>query len=495
MLRQRDIIKYRTKSKIDHILFLRKDAEYLLRNNRPIKENLIPKLSDIKVHQFIEDILTNKKISKLLFAKNSKFELKTYLNIKQRFFTHKNSSKISKTSQDNITTKMIKKETNLKLKNEINSYKRNKEKLRNSMDKMNEKKSKKFKKELNILEGEHNKVIKRYKINGFMRAYSTIKNKFDGRNKSCNNKNNSCIIYNHNNRYNLKKSMTKNKSSINIKKSIKSLSSETTETEGKIKYLSRTLMCNSVHKDKKVYLNLPNVKLNINEVFNRLYHNVVLLSPSSTLKYKKRPQSCKNSIQYSTLNENNKNNKIKFSLKKVIKSTSGKEFTFKITKDIIQKCFIKYSGGPSVLKMSHYKKNDDEIEDNNQLNNDNVDINEVLEEEISLGKKSEDYVNYYKLIEKKTGNSFLHLAVIGGYDEFVRYFLEKKSDINMKNFDGNTPLHLALMNKDKKIIDILMKNKPKLNIPNNKGEIQFDLFTDKMKEYYGIDKFLIIKKS
>ena len=144
--------------------------------------------------------------------------------------------------------------------------------------------------------------------------------------------------------------------------------------------------------------------------------------------------------------------------------------------------------------MSHYKKND-EIEDHNQLNNDNVDINEVLEEEISLGKKSEDYVNYYKLIEKKTGNSFLHLAVIGGYDEFVRYFLEKKSDINMKNFDGNTPLHLALMNKDKKIIDILMKNKPKLNIPNNKGEIQFDLFTDKMKEYYGIDKFLIIKKS
>ena len=71
MLRQRDIIKYKTKSKFDHILFLRKDAEYLLRNNRPIKENLIPNLNDIKVHQFIEDILTNKKISKLLFTKNS----------------------------------------------------------------------------------------------------------------------------------------------------------------------------------------------------------------------------------------------------------------------------------------------------------------------------------------------------------------------------------------------------------------------------------------
>ena len=175
MLRQRDIIKYRTKSKIDHILFLRKDAEYLLRNNRPIKENLVPSLNDEKVHLFIEDILINKKISKLLFDKNSKFEIKSYLNLKKRFFTHKTSPKIPKTSQDNITTKMIKKETNLKLKNEIISYKMNKQNLKNSMDKINEKKSNKFKKELNVLEGQHDKIMKRYKINGFMRAYLTIK--------------------------------------------------------------------------------------------------------------------------------------------------------------------------------------------------------------------------------------------------------------------------------------------------------------------------------
>ena len=495
MLRQRDIIKYRTKSKIDHILFLRKDAEYLLRNNRPIKENLVPSLNDEKVHQFIEDILINKKISKLLFDKNSKFEIKSYLNLKKRFFTHKTSPKIPKTSQDNITTKMIKKETNLKLKNEIISYKMNKQNLKNSMDKINEKKSKKFKKELNVLEGQHNKIMKRYKINGFMRAYLTIKTKFDrNKNFSTKSKNNSCILYNYNNRYNIKKKITNNK------QSVKSISSETTETEGIRKYLSSSLIYNSNIK-KKLNLNLPNVKLNIKDVFNRLYHNVVLLSPSSTTKIKKRPQSCKNSNQYSKLNENTRNNKIKFNLKKVMKSTSGKEFTFKITKDIIQKCFIKYSGGPAVLKMNNSKKNeeleDEEIynDENNNNNNDNVDINEEFEEEISLGKKNQDYVNYYKLIEKTTGNSFLHLAVIGGYDDFVRYFLEKKSDINLKNFDGNTPLHLALMNKDKKIIDILMNNKPKLNIPNNKGEIQFDLFTDKMKEYYGIDKLLIIKKT
>ena len=65
----------------------------------------------------------------------------------------------------------------------------------------------------------------------------------------------------------------------------------------------------------------------------------------------------------------------------------------------------------------------------------------------------------------------------------------------MKNFDGNTPLHLALINKDKKIIDILMKNNPKLDIPNNKGEIPFELFTDEMKEHFGIDKLLIVNKN
>ena len=98
------------------------------------------------------------------------------------------------------------------------------------------------------------------------------------------------------------------------------------------------------------------------------------------------------------------------------------------------------------------------------------------------------------VLDKKTGNSLLHLAVIGGYEEFVRYFIEKKADINMKNNDGNTPLHLALVNKNKKIIDILMQHKPKLDISNNNGDIPFELFTDKMKEYYGIDKLLIVKK-
>ena len=501
MLRQKDIIKYKNKSKTDHILFLRKDAEYLLRNNRPIKENIVQSLNDIKVHQFIEDILTNKKISKLLFAKNSKFEIKTYLNLKKKFFTHKAAKKKLKNEEDNLTTKMLKKETYIKMKNEISSYKIQKMKTKNSMDKINNRKIQKFKEELDLMESGYYKDLKKNRINGFMRAYSTIKYKFDNtrndKNTTSINNTNSRLLHNYYNCFNVKNEATKNKNNIRIRKTLRSLSSETNETEGIIRYYSNSLFLNYKNKNSRMNLNLPNVKLNIKNVFNRLYHNVVLLSPSSNTKNKKRPLSCKNIRPYSSINaENNNSRKIHFNLKKVIKSTSGKEFPFKITNDIIQKCFIKYSGGPSVLKMNNDKNNNNE-NDNNDTNNaqkHNVDINEELEEEIGKGKKNDDFVNYYKLIDKKTGNSFLHLAVIGGYDEFVRYFIEKKADINMRNYDGNTPLHLALINKDKKILDILMSNNPKLDIPNNKGEIPFELFNDKMKEYYGIDKLLIVKK-
>ena len=84
------------------------------------------------------------------------------------------------------------------------------------------------------------------------------------------------------------------------------------------------------------------------------------------------------------------------------------------------------------------------------------------------------------------------MAVLGGYDELVRYLLDKKSNINLKNYDGNTPLHLALHNKKKNenIIDILMEYNPRLDIKNNNDEIAYDLFTDEMKAKYEVDKRL-----
>ena len=276
---------------------------------------------------------------------------------------------------------------------------------------------------------------------------------------------------------------------------IKSISEDTYESEiksrknnfSKIKY---ELNNNNNNINKSISL-LPNVKLDIKNVFSRLYNNAVLPE-------QKRPQSCKNKNRNNNqlLDDTNiasLNQKINFKLKKVIKSTSGKEFTFKITKDIIRRCFVKYSGGPPILGMEFFKQKREENKKSYDLNN--IKVDDDIQDEEEATKKGHEAVNFYKLIDKKTGNSFLHLAVIGGYEEFVRYFLEKKSNINLKNFDGNTPLHLALYDKKKKtnIIDILMEYHPRLDIKNKKDVIPFDLFTDEMKIKYGIDKLIIGK--
>ena len=128
MLRQKDIIKYKTKSKKDQILFLRKDAEYYLKNSRPIKNNIIKSLDNKKMGEFVEDILKNKKISSLLFTSNGKYEIRTYLSMKQKFFTKKNVKPNSKKNEDNLTKKRTKREIYLKMKNEINSFKKDRQK-------------------------------------------------------------------------------------------------------------------------------------------------------------------------------------------------------------------------------------------------------------------------------------------------------------------------------------------------------------------------------
>ena len=489
MLRQKDVKKYKKKSKYDQLLSLRKDGEYLLKNERPIKDNLIKTINQEKVTKFIEDMLVNNKITHLLYRSNSKFEVNHYLNIKEKFFTHK--TPLNAKNKDNITLGQVKKQTCLEIKNKINNFRKIRKKLMNSMDNINKKKIKIFRKELNIVQNKYIEDLKKNKINGFIRAYNTIRKKYDFNRNLNLYRNNSCIIYNYTklNKNNVPQNKTSEKNNSLL---IKSISSDTYESDVKNNNFS-----NSGVESTKNQLNkslLPHVKLDVNDVFSRLYHNVVLLSPSSSVK-NQRPQSRKNknSLSYDFTNSPAYNPKIIFKLKKVIKSTSGKEFTFKITKDIIRRCFVKYSGGPPILGMEFFKQKKEENKKSYELYDNKVD--DELQEEGEVTKKSSESVNFYKLIDKKTGNSFLHLAVLGGYEEFVRYFLEKKSNINLKNFDGNTPLHLALFNKkqNKDIIDILMEYNPRLDLKNKKDEIPFELFTDKMKVKYGIDKLIIGK--
>ena len=158
------------------------------------------------------------------------------------------------------------------------------------------------------------------------------------------------------------------------------------------------------------------------------------------------------------------------SIVNALSSNSGKEFTIKITKNILNKCYYKYSGGPLSIK---YKNTD-------------------FEKKKSKEKNDNYFVDYFSLLEQKTGNTFLHLAVIENYPEIVKYFVEKGANLNVQNKDGNTPLHLALEKNEKEIIKLLMENKAALDIPNNEGKIAFDFFTPEMKKEYGVDTLLIL---
>ena len=472
MLRQKDVKKYKKKSKYDQLLFLRKDGEYLLKNERPIKDNLIKTINPEIVSKFIDDILVNKKISFRLFRSNSDFEINHYLNIKNRFFTHK--SPLKPKNKDNITLKQLKKQTCIDMKKTVNKYKLNRNQVLKSMDKIHKKKIKIFTKDLNEVEKTSRQDIKDIRIKGFIRSFNSIRNKMDKYKNQGLYRNNS-VIYTH-------KKLNYNRTNKNKSLILKSASIETNESD---------IKSNNIQNDKNnKILNhsfLPDVKLDENDVFSRLYHNAVLLSPSSGIR-NKRPQSCINK-RYNSLSYDFQSSQVYipktiFKLKKVIKSTSGKEFTIKITKDILRKCFVKYSGGPPILKMGIFKKEKEEDRKNFEVIN-----NQDGEEDT---KKPHNFVNFFKLIDKKNGNSFLHMAVLGGYDELVRYLLDKKSNINLKNYDGNTPLHLALHNKKKNenIIDILMEYNPRLDIKNNNDEIAYDLFTDEMKAKYEVDKRL-----
>ena len=488
MLRQKDVKKYKKKSKYDQLLFLRKDGEYLLKNEKPIRDNLIKTLNQEKVSTFIEDILVNNKISRLLFRSNCKFEVNNYLSIKKKFFTHK--SPLKRKNTDNITLKQVKKQSCIDIRNKARSFIEGRKKMARSMDIINKKRIKKFRNDLYEIEKQPIEDLKKNKLNGFIRSYNSIARKFDlYKNIKLNRNNNSCILQNHNkniNNISITNSVQKNNSII-----LKSISGDIYESEIKSNNIS-TLEFERETFNYKNKLNkslLPNAKVNTNNVFSRLYNNIVLLSPTSLIKNQKRAQSSKirnNSITY--------NPKVVLQLKKVIDSTSGKEFTIKINKDVIKKCFSKYSGGPPISKFGIYKYRNKINTKDNHKEKENIKVDQDYQDEGEKSKSESEGINFYKLIDKKTGNSFLHLAVLGGYDKFVKYFLQKKSNINLKNFDGNTPLHLALFNKKrrKNIINILMQYNPRLDIRNNNGERAIDLFTNEMKIKY--DKMISRKK-
>ncbi len=340
------------------------------------------------------------------------------------------------------------------MKTEINDFELNKEKIKNNLLMENYKKFIEMKKDLNSSQNEYINYLRKNRINSFKRAYDKIKLKIDD----------------------------------NMGRSIET--EYTTDQSPRNKIFENYYLFRNNYIDCSHTINLPNIKCNINDVYSRLYNNKVLLTSNEKNSFKKSKSRKSISLIKHPFHKKKKsdliflsnrkltqqNPKVKLNLKNVIKSNGGKEFTIKVTDQMLKKCLDKYSGGPEAIKYlkTESMKN---IKTNSYLNNN---IN------------TDGFVNFYELTEKNTGNSYLHLAVMGNYPELVKYFIDKGADINKKNGEGDTPLHIAARNKNNKIIEILLENKALLDVPNSEGEIPFDFFNNEMKKEFGLEKMLII---
>ena len=416
--------RYKEKSKFDEERFLKEDEGYLLKESRPLKPHAIRRLNKAKMFQFIEDVLTNKKLTSVLYASNAKIEIKTYLKSKKNF-EHKKDEIEKKRKEKNEPSSVVKKrsrkEAYMQMREEIDSYKYNKLKYKRALTQSNNKKIKIIKDEIEKEKKEYLDDIKSNFIDGFKRGFSRLKFKLD---------------------------------------ILKAPSNE--------KFMETEVDYPFVYEFTSRKINFPETKLNIKNVYSRLYNNAVVLPKNDKyLKIKRRPLSAANKKKL--LEVPIKKNEPKFKLKNALNTNYGKEYTIKITNSNLVKCYNKYSGGPDTIKYINSQQ-----------------------EEI---KKNENYtylVNYYNLEDPKTGNTFLHMAAMGDYPEMIKYFLEKGANVNKQNHEGDTPLHLALKIKNKRIIQLLMDNKAALDIPNKEGKIPFEFFDSEMKKEYGIDKLLII---
>ena len=228
---------------------------------------------------------------------------------------------------------------------------------------------------------------------------------------------------------------------------------------------------------RKENFKLPQIKLNINDVYSRLYHNEVFLKKIKQKNMNLNPKKNDNKIKNKNNNLNksfdeNENKNIyynfrNFQVKNIIQNSNGKEFTIKITPEIKKKCLFNYSGGP--------KKN---------IINDNININ---------NEKEKQYLITLETLNDENGNNNLQIAVKKHLADFVNYFLDKKIDINYQNKFGDTALHIAMNEKDIQIIKLLLNHNADLLIKNKEGKTPFDIATVKIRKKLNLESIILEK--
>ena len=137
MLRQKYMKKYKEKSKYDDIRFLKEDDEYLLKEVRPVRDNAIKILPKKKLDIFIDDVLTDRNFTKILYASNAKAEIKKYHQVKKSLETknEKNKNIKEKNEPSSVVKKRSRREAYIQMRTEVDTFKKNRDDYKNYLEK------------------------------------------------------------------------------------------------------------------------------------------------------------------------------------------------------------------------------------------------------------------------------------------------------------------------------------------------------------------------
>ena len=442
MLKNSYLEKYKTRNKKLSEFekkILSEDGNYITKLQRPLSIKEINKFSKDKLQIFIDDMMSNKKINKLLYSNNYKKEIQFTLKHQNILLKHINSA-------NNLTLKQNKMSPCQSLFNQ------KKKTLMLDMIKDN--------------------------ISNFKLAKSLSMKKLKIKNYGF---------------YKTQQGTEK----INNKSFYKTLN------DARYQGYQRSFKYCLEKSKSNPNFNLPEIDLKLDNVYSRLYHNMVFYPIK--LKYRYRPKiiSNKNKKKFKTLInlkninnikiDNNKDRKSIFTnlfeeekkknnlkVKNTFREYLGKEFMVIKSYENRQKCWKKTSGGPRVIDP-----------DPGKLNLNKFKIKKLKENYFLENKKDEEDdiidVNDYK---DKNLNSHLHLAIKKDNEEFVKYFLKKNYNPNEQNKFGDTPLHYAVELKNKQIIQLLIDNGGDLYIKNNKGICPYDLTDKEIRAYFKLGNYI-----
>ena len=444
------------------------DGNHILQQQRPLSNISIKRLPENILPSFVNDIMCNKKMGNLLYP--TTFPKQVALYLKQQNYVYK------------ITTLD-------KNKNLLEALKINKAKYKNNKD-------------TNGLNGNEEGSVSSGKIINYQKIEEVEYNK-------------------------MKKLRIKNKQFFKNQPLV----------EKKLAKLSvrpvNDIRIKGYHKAfedclNRAFLNndfsLPNIELNVDNVYSRLYNNVIVKNKTrnkfmnksddedflnvknneikkllknknnNSVKQKRIKSmisSATNNIQNKTFNQtaNTDKKELLFHISNINKSLNGREFTQKITPKMYQRCLSSLSGGPNLsLKRSQscFLYTNLKPKEN---------------------KKKKKYYNYHaKLTSKNTflkanskndnnnsrnkSSSYIDTESINNL--ILANSNSRSEIINVKSFrdvNHNTNLHMAVLKNSYKFVDYFIKKKINVNKKNKNGDTPLHLAMQKGD--YDIIKLLL----